>query len=371
MKASERLLKWSSLFALSAKQELRSLIPAPLADKTDSVVLDGLAPNTRTSYAAGILRFTQFCDEWNIPEAHRMPASSTLLAAFASSYVGHYRGKTINQWLSGLCSWHIINHAPWFGDDERLHLIRKAADKQGTQFKRPMRPPVTLDHLRCVLSSLDLNDPFHAAVWATATTSFFGCRRLGETTVPSADSFNPLFHCSRSVDIIFNSSPSSSTSVSFHIPWSKTTRAEGFSVVLTARNDELCPVFAILNHLRVNANPPPSFSLFGFKTPSGSWTHMVKRDFLTFISSFWADHSSSHISGHCFRIGGAVALLLSGVPPEVVAATGGWTSLAFLLYWRRVEQIIPLSTSLAYSRSQLDSVSTAMHKFSCSVDSSP
>lgn len=39
-----------------------------------------------------------------------------------------------------------------------------------------------------------------------------------------------------------------------------------------------------------------------------------------------------HISGHSFRIGGAVELLLAGVPPEVVAATGNWTSLAFLLY---------------------------------------
>lgn len=297
-----------------------------------------------------------------------MPASSALLAAFASSYIGHYRGKTINQWLLGLRSWHIINHAPWFGDDEYLHLIRRAADKQGILFKRPMHPPVTLDHLHCIRSSLDLDNPFHAAIWATVTTSFFGCCRLGETTVPSAESFNPSLHCSRSVDIILNSTPSGPTSISFRIPWTKTTRAEGFSVVLTACKDEFCPVFAILNHLWVNTGPPPSFSLFGFKTASGSWSHMVKKDFISFISSFWVDHPSAHISGHCFRIGGAISLLLSGVPPEVVAATGGWTSLAFLLYWHRVEQIIPLSTSLAYSRSQLDAVSAAMHSFSSSVD---
>lgn len=233
-----------------------------------------------------------------------------------------------------------------------------------------MRPPVTLDHLRRILSSLDINDPFHATVWATATTTFFSCRQLGETTIPSADSFDPSFHCPRSADIIFSSSPSGTTSVSFRIPWTKTTRAEGFSVVLTARKDELCPIFAILNHLRV-ADPPIPFSLFGFKSPSGSWAYMLKKDFIVFVSSSWVDHSSARISGHCFRIGGAVALLLSGVPPEVVAATGGWTSLTFLLYWHRVEQIIPLSTSLAYTRSQLDAVSTTMHNFSCSIDCPP
>lgn len=129
VKASEQLSRWSSPFALAAKQELCSSIPTQLADKADLAVLDSFAPNTRTSYAAGILHFTQFCDAWDIPEPDRMPASSALLVAFASSYVGHYRGKTISQWLSSVRSWHIINHAPWHGNDERLHLVRKAADK--------------------------------------------------------------------------------------------------------------------------------------------------------------------------------------------------------------------------------------------------
>jgi len=42
----------------------------------------------------------------------------------------------------------------------------------------------------------------------------------------------------------------------------------------------------------------------------------------------------SHVLGTVFLIGGTVELLLAGVPPEIIAATGGWTSFAFLLYWR-------------------------------------
>ena len=71
----------------------------------------------------------------------------------------------------------------------------------------------------------------------------------------------------------------------------------------------------------------------------------------------------AHILGHSFRIGGAVELLLAGVPPEIVAATGGWTSLAFLLYWHRMEEILPMSTSKAYNKSHIDSLATIFEHF--------
>lgn len=48
---------------------------------------------------------------------------------------------------------------------------------------------------------------------------------------------------------------------------------------------------------------------------------------------------------------------------QVVAAAGGWTSLAFLHYWRQMSDIIFASTSQAYSRNGLNSVSTAIESF--------
>ncbi len=67
--------------------------------------------------------------------------------------------------------------------------------------------------------------------------------------------------------------------------------------------------------------------------------------------------------GPYFCISSAVTLLLSGVPPEVVAETGGWTSLAFLLYWQRMEEIIPLSTSKAYNSSHISTLSKMFEQF--------
>jgi len=71
----------------------------------------------------------------------------------------------------------------------------------------------------------------------------------------------------------------------------------------------------------------------------------------------------AHVLGHSFCIGGAVELLLAGVPPEIVAATGSWTSLAFLLYWCHMEEILPMSTSKAYNKSHLDSLAAIFKQF--------
>ena len=90
---------------------------------------------------------------------------------------------------------------------------------------------------------------------------------------------------------------------------------------------------------------------------------MTKHKFMSFCADVWSKAALTHVLGHSFRIGGAVELLLAGVPPEIVAATGGWTSLAFLLYWRRMEEILPMSTSKAYQRSHVDTLAKIFEKF--------
>jgi hypothetical protein len=84
---------------------------------------------------------------------------------------------------------------------------------------------------------------------------------------------------------------------------------------------------------------------------------------LKFVTEIWSTAALTHVLGHSFRIGGAVELLLAGVPPEIVAATGGWTSLAFLLYWRRMEEILPMSTSKAYNKSHIDNLAAIFEQF--------
>jgi hypothetical protein len=67
--------------------------------------------------------------------------------------------------------------------------------------------------------------------------------------------------------------------------------------------------------------------------------------------------------GHSFRIGGSTELLLAGVPPNIIAALGGWTSLTFLLYWRKIKHIVPMHVGKAYDKAKLDEVAKAFKAF--------
>ena len=381
--AGSRLSAWCTPFALRQRASLEASLPKPLVDHSYLAVQNSLAPTTRSNYGTGILHFTQFCDSWKISEEDRMPAFAALLAAFVSCHIGSYSGKTIKSWLSGIQSWHIMNQAPWHGDDNWLQLAWTTATKMGTAFKRPLQPPVSLNHLHVLRQHLNLAMPFHAAIWATVLVTFFGCRQLGETTVKSLASFDPLYHATRTALVTFQDLPNGSSSASFRIPWTKTTKQDGATIIITSRDDELCPVSTLRNHLSVNHDVPSSMSFFAYRNHDSSFSHMLRgtssslpshftlhmyltpllAHFLNFVTGIWKNSSLDAVAGHSFRIGGVVILLLAGVPPEVVAATGGWTSLAFLLYWHRLEEIIPLCTSNAYNQTQFSSLANTLEQF--------
>lgn len=250
---------------------------------------------------------------------------------------------------------------------EWVKLARITEKKEGTAYSRPPRAPVSLEHLRELHRCLDVSNSFHAALWATGLVSFFECRCLEKMTITRASEFNERYYALTGTHIIFNMDPvHGPVSASFHIPWTKSTKQEGASVVLTAHLDDpdLCPVRALMNHLTVNKDAPKTMSLFAYQNSSFQWMHMIKDTFLTCVRAVWERAGLQAIHGHSFRIGGAVALLLRGVPPETVAATGSWTSLAFLLYWRRMEQIIPLHTSHAYAKfARFNSLSPSFEDF--------
>jgi hypothetical protein len=48
---------------------------------------------------------------------------------------------------------------------------------------------------------------------------------------------------------------------------------------------------------------------------------------------------------------------------KLLLQLGGWTSLAFLLYWRRLKEILPMSTARAYRRSDIDRLSKILDDF--------
>ena len=271
---------------------------------------------------------------------------------------GRQARNTICSWLSGIHAWHVINHAPWFGDDKWVQLAWVFVNIEGTKHEHPLCTPISIEHLLALHHTLNLSTPFHAAVWALALCTFLGCQWLGELTVTTAAAFDERYHVLHSVMITFHMLQDSSSSANFHIPWTKTTKELSASVILTARNNILCPVTALKNHLSIDSSNNKSTSLFAYTTTSSQSKILLKHEFLNFCNHIWLSTMLTHVLGHSFCIGGAVKLLLAGVPPEIVAATGGWTSLTFLLYWHHMEEILPMSTSKAYNKSHIDSLAT-------------
>ncbi|KAI6007081.1 hypothetical protein EDD15DRAFT_2383948 [Pisolithus albus] len=337
--------------------------PHVLASDRLILMLQSLDSNTRSNYGSGLLRFTQFCDRLSIPESARMPASAELLALFASNHAGQLSDKTLNNWLAGLHFWHIVNGAPWNGDDMLRHVRRGFAKLVPPSSKRAKRPPVTLDALCILHDHLNLSNTFDAAVWAIAAIAFWSCCRLGELLIPSVQTFDPSKHVSRSVLPISVSTLENGTQHSFfHIPWSKTTLSLGADISITARDHRTCPLTALLNHCAGNSGLPSHVPLFAFRTSSG-WLPMTRAWFLQKCNLTWVSVGFPDMPGHAFRIGGATELLLQGVPPDVVATQGRWKSQAFLEYWRQINSILPLFISSSADSARFLTLDTVMDNF--------
>jgi hypothetical protein len=135
----------------------------------------------------------------------------------------------------------------------------------------------------------------------------------------------------------------STAAIVIPIPWTKSTHEKGGKLTLMARDDKFCLKNAFHNHMLINKGVPPNAPLFAFGVGNDMWSPMSKSWFLKCCDEIWKNAVLLHIFGHSFRIGESTELLLAGVTPEFVATLGGWMSLAFLLYWRKIEHIIPMN----------------------------
>ncbi|KAJ7196184.1 hypothetical protein B0H12DRAFT_1206916 [Mycena haematopus] len=325
--ADQRMLLWTAPKSLEIHKEFDL---AGLSLDTQRRAFEWLSQahvaDTRSSYGAGLLRFHQWCDENDIPEESRLPASRALLIGFVSDAIGTCTGKCIRNWLNGLHLWHTYNGLEWHGDETLLPSLRKAADadKAGAKFKRPERGPVTKEHLRALRAAIDVHSQLGAAMWACALASFHGCRRLGETLIISAAKFSKEHDTTRNTRVA-HSTANSRRVVGIHLVWTKTTGTRGGELILTETSGEdadLCPYSAWLAHTRINHSPPTNTPLFAFRTESG-WKPLTKKFFLTTTDAIYKANKLDAVFGHSYRIGGALALLLAGVPPEVIMKLGG------------------------------------------------
>ncbi|GBE86646.1 hypothetical protein SCP_0905260 [Sparassis crispa] len=360
--ARDRLALWSTPHAVRFRSALATKLSYAATIQLFDVMLSSLDASTRKNYGAGLLRFTQFCDCLGISEDLRMPAPEALVAAFVAQWSGRIARSTVDTWMAGLAFWHALHGAPWSGG-KMLRVTCSAISKTAPAAKEK-RAPVTIEHLYALRSHLDLSNSFDAAVYAVACVAFWCCRRLGELVIPSAGTFDPSKHIARSAPITYRTLPGGIEYAVFHVPWTKTTKQLGADIIATELGDPSSAVIALRHHQQANAKVPAHAPLFSFETTdSTGWAPMTRDWFLNRCNQVWSTAGFEHLTGHCFRIGGATELLLRGTHPDVVATQGSWKSRAFLEYWRKIESILPLFISQSFSSSRMQLATEAMDSF--------
>ena len=335
---------------------LATFLPLQLILQSRSLITKSIVPGTLSNYAAGLLHFTQFCDELRIPEALRMPASEDILTLFVAAKGAHkVSATTIKHWLLGLELWHTVNGAPWLGASAlkcalkvtsifpfyfigSITVHQASASLAPASSTRPKRAPVTIDHLRSLRRHLDFTDPFEVTIFAGACVAFWAQARLGELIFDG--SFDPLLHASRG-DFTLSCSTSGRRYGKLWVPRTKT-KPLGDSLIFTDSNCECSAIAALLAHFQTNSSIPSSAPVFAFETLDGSFSPMRRSWFLARCNDIWQRENPARLLGHAFRIGGTTHLLLLGVDPFIVMVQGRWSSTAFLSYWRLCEEIVPL-----------------------------
>ncbi|KAJ7491103.1 hypothetical protein FB451DRAFT_1023570 [Mycena latifolia] len=182
--ARNRIAEWKTPFSYYSLASLAASFPPEVIQKWHNVVLASVEPDTRANYGAGLLRFNQFCDQHNILEDMRMPASEATLSLFISSVgAGHVASGTVGSWLSGLQLWHQLNGAPWLGGEILLRTKKGVSKLAPPSSRRLPRDPVSFNHMLVLRDVLNLSNTLDSAIWAAATSAWRGCARLGELLV--------------------------------------------------------------------------------------------------------------------------------------------------------------------------------------------
>ncbi|KAJ3752363.1 hypothetical protein EV360DRAFT_55325 [Lentinula raphanica] len=308
------------------------------------------------SYGAGLRKYHIFCDIFSVREAERLPASFAVLHSFAiwaatnpdflppsiagSTPFEPVAVSTVRSYLAGIQAWHFAQGWPdplSDNDHERINFLLRGLLKACGPRKKPLRPPVTPGMLWALKTTLNLNDPFDACVWAIATAAFWGMMRFGEVTVKSRAEFDPAKHLRR-CDANFGKDLDGVEYIKLDLRSAKTAKnGEIQNIILTGGGD-LSAIDALRNLAKV-VPAGPSDPMFSWKDKNEEIRPMVKARALERINSIISAWGWGTAFGHSFRIGGASHYLAMKVDPEIVRLAGRWRSLAYEAYIRAFEQI--------------------------------
>ena len=323
-----------------------------------------------SSYGSGLRKFHIFCDIFSIPESERLPASFSLLHSFALWAAADpsmldpglprdvpfepVSVAVVKKYLAAVRAWHIAQGwPPPLSEEDHNRIswsLRGLENMQGNR-KRPIRPPITISMLRALRTSLNINEPFDACVWAMALCAFWGMMRFGEVSVTSRGAFDKAKHLTRK-DAHFGFDLDNKPYAHLDLPSSKTAKPGDIQSIFLVPQEGLCPLAALQNLAEV-VPAGPDDPLFSWRDSHGSIQPMVKSKAIGRVNAIIKAWGWGTTFGHSFRIGGASYYLSQKVNPEIVRIAGRWRSLAYEVYIRAFEQVASRHLGGLLSQSQI------------------
>ena len=298
-----------------------------------------LAPSTHSTYKAAERRYLSFCSNFHITP---LPTTESSLCYFVACLgqqgLAH---STIRTYLSGVRQFQI---AHGFKDLNYEHMPRLCQILKGVRISqgqkgRIIRPrlPITPRILRLmkrVWFPSDTNSSYdNLMLWVVSTIAFFGFCRSGEITTPSDNSYDPNIHLSYAD--IATDNPKCPSMLSINLKHSKIDQErKGIKIIIGKTGDDLCPISAMLNFLKVRGSRPGPL----FCRKSG--TPLSKSRFVDSVRSALtkANLPADVFAGHSFRIGAATTAASAGICDSSIQSLGHWKSNAYLLYIRAEPQ---------------------------------
>lgn len=287
---------------------------------------NSLAASTLSTYRSGARQYINFC---NFHRFTPFPVAEIVVCLFAvASAQRNLSYRTIKVYLFGI-QFHSLLH----GHNVKIssmhylyYILRGIRRIQGNSLIRPKRRPITVPHLRIMLTFLQSCQfsEMDKLMWhCVIVLAFFGFLRVSEFTC-SSNSFTSEVHLAPQ-DISFNHN--------FSIMYVKikASKTDPFRSGCTIRlaaipHDALCPVHSMRRYLAVRGLQVGPLFIFH----DGAF--LTRKFLVAFL------HISlpgvPNINTHSFRIGGASAALSAGASDALIRIMGRWSSDCYNRYIR-------------------------------------
>ncbi|XP_011404552.1 PREDICTED: uncharacterized protein LOC105313084 [Amphimedon queenslandica] len=236
--------------------------------------------------------------------------------------------------------------SPLFAKMPRLERIikglRRIRGQQGKALQKRIIVPAILRQMRAYWVGIG-SDYKCTMLWATVVTCFFGFMLAGELVVSHAQDFEPKKHLT--FDSVAADSWAEPTLIQVSLRTSKTDPyGRGINVVVGRTGDDLCPVQAMFNYLRMRGNGEGA--LFKHEDGSPFTKPQLVMEVRKALES--SGYCKAEYSGNSFRAGAATTAAELKIEDSIIKTLGRWESTAYLLYIRIPrEQLVEVSRDLA------------------------